>query len=70
MICDADRLKVFPDVIRSVFLNTTVQLCIVHQHWKNSSILAYRNIREKWLIVPVKLGTHLTAIGYKIWRTV
>ena len=31
MICCVDGLKGFPDAIRSVYPNTTVQLCIVHQ---------------------------------------
>ena len=31
MICCVDGLKGFPDAIQSVFPNTTVQLCIVHQ---------------------------------------
>ena len=31
MICSVDGLKGFPDAIRSVFPNTAVQLCIVHQ---------------------------------------
>ncbi|GJG29696.1 hypothetical protein PRBRB14_05750 [Hallella multisaccharivorax DSM 17128] len=31
MICCVDGLKGFPDAIRSVFPNTAVQLCIVHQ---------------------------------------
>ena len=31
MICCVDGLKGFPDAIRSVFPDTTVQLCIVHQ---------------------------------------
>ena len=80
MICDADRLKGFPDVIRSVFTNLPPPDTKGHEkqgsnsppirHWKNSSILTYRNIREKWFIVPVELGTHITAIDYKIWRTV
>lgn len=31
MICCVDGLKGFPDAIQSVFPNTAVQLCIVHQ---------------------------------------
>lgn len=31
MICCVDGLKDFPDAIRSVFPDTAVQLCIVHQ---------------------------------------
>ena len=31
MICSVDGLKGFPDAIQSVFPNTVVQLCIVHQ---------------------------------------
>ena len=31
LICCIDGLKGFPDAIQSVFPNTSVQLCIVHQ---------------------------------------
>ncbi len=31
LICCVDGLKGFPDIIQSVFPNTSVQLCIVHQ---------------------------------------
>ncbi|MFC2384932.1 MAG: hypothetical protein ACFNP5_07150 [Hoylesella saccharolytica] len=32
--------------------------------------LTYRDISEKWTMSLAKPGSHLTAVGYKIWKQV
>ena len=46
MICCVDGLKGFSDVIRSVFPNTTVQLCIVHQIRNSMKYVGSKNQKE------------------------
>lgn len=46
MICCVDGLKGFPDAIRSVFPDTAVQLCIVHQIRNSVKYVGSRHQKE------------------------
>ena len=46
MICCVDGLKGFPDAIQSVFPNTAVQLCIVHQIRNSIKYVGTKNQKE------------------------
>ena len=69
LIACVDGLKGFPDAIASVFPDTTVQLCIVHQIRNSIKYVACKN-QKKVDSASTELEADGTTVGYPLPRQV
>ena len=69
LITCVDGLKVFPDAIHTVFPETRIQLCIIHQIRNTLKYIAYKD--QKAFMRDLKRvygGSGFAVYGWNIWR--